>query len=215
MPHCILREHSVNLIAGYDFGWFRAEIELGRKKSGIKRVDADDLSEGFITDINAALNRPSSPPDPGSPGLPPLSLADFDFDGRVTLSTIMVNGHVEHRLGPVILSIGAGAGQTFGKGVGDTSKVFGAWQYIIGARVPINRAFEIGVKYRYFNSGIVKFDDKRGFDFMGNPDRLTLPVIDGTPVTVDRTTSARVVSDIEGEVRSRAVLLSLTYNFGR
>jgi opacity protein-like surface antigen len=208
------REHSAALIAGYDFGWFRAEVEVGRKRSRIKGVDQDDLSEGFLTDINTALNRPSASPDPGAPGLAPLTLADFHVDGRIRVLSVMLNGYVEKRLGPIDLSIGAGAGQSFGKAVGDTAEIFGSWQYMLGARVPVTHGIELGVKYRYFNSGNLKFDDKPGFDFTGNPDRLTIPVSGGSDATVDRTTSVRVVPDIEGEYRSRALLLSLTYNFG-
>ena len=57
---------DVDAIAGYDFGVFRVEAELGYKKAD-REFDVD---EDFVAGLNTALNRPSGVGDPGAPGLP-------------------------------------------------------------------------------------------------------------------------------------------------
>jgi opacity protein-like surface antigen len=208
------REGSLSLAAGYDFGWFRPEIELSHKRAGVKEIQADDGTVDFLAGVNQALNRPSGAQDPGAPGRAPLTLEDFQSRGSVRLLNVMANIMFDIPVGKVTLSAGGGLGKTFGRAFGDKDRSKLAGQYMVGAHVPLTAALDLGVKYRYFNSGIVKFDD-RAFEFAGNPDRLTLPDGSGGTATVDRTTSARIVSDIEGEYRSRALLVGLTYNFGR
>jgi opacity protein-like surface antigen len=208
------RERDLNLAGGYDFGWFQTELELGHKRTAVKRILTDDLAADFLNSVNTALNRPSAAPDPGAPGLAPLTVADFQTGGSVRILNLMANVLFDIPVGPVTLSAGGGLGRSFGRALGDRDQAMWAGQYMVGARVPVSKAVDLGLNYRYFNSGILKFDN-RGFDFAGNPDRLTLPAAGGGTTTVDRTTSARIVSDIEGEYRSRALLVSLTYNFGR
>lgn len=208
------RERNLGLAAGYDFGWFRPEIELSHKRAGVREIQADDGTIDFLAGVNQALNRPSASPDPGAPGRTPLTLDDFQSRGSVRLLNVMANLMFDIPVGRVTLSAGGGLGKTFGRAFGDKDQSKLAGQYMIGARLPLTAALELGVKYRYFNSGILKFDD-RAFEFTGNPDRLSLPDGSGGTAVVDRTTSARIVSDIEGEYRSRALLVGLTYSFGR
>src|SRR4051812_23837493 len=59
---------DVDLIAGYDFGWFRIEGEVGYKHSHLD----SKTDPAFLASVNGNLNRPSAPPDPGSPGLAPI-----------------------------------------------------------------------------------------------------------------------------------------------
>jgi hypothetical protein len=71
---------DIDLIAGYDFGAFRLEGELGFKRAKLDELNIDD---GFIAALNTDLNRPSAIPDPGAPGLPALISDDFDLDDKV------------------------------------------------------------------------------------------------------------------------------------
>src|SRR3990170_7876490 len=57
---------DLDLIAGYDFGMFRLEGELGWKKA---KADEFEIDDDFIAGLNTALNRPSAAQDPGAPGL--------------------------------------------------------------------------------------------------------------------------------------------------
>ena len=67
---------DADLIAGYDFGMFRLEGELG-----YKNIKADDVevSDDFIDFL----------------GLDPEDLDDADVEGRAKITSIMVNGLVD------------------------------------------------------------------------------------------------------------------------
>jgi opacity protein-like surface antigen len=81
--------YDVDLIAGYDFGMFRLEGELGFKRSSLDELNIDD---SFIAALNAGLNRPSAPPDPAAPGVPAFLPEDFELDDKVQVASLMLNG---------------------------------------------------------------------------------------------------------------------------
>ena len=87
-----------------------------------------------------------------------------------------------------------------------------AWQYILGARYKLSDHVELGIKHRYFNSGIVKVRHE-GVGFDGNPDRLMVTPPDGPATDIDRTTGVLLTPEIEGEFRTRSYMASLIYNF--
>ena len=78
------RGTDLGLLAGYDFGWFRLEGELAHKRVGIKSLDNDDITDQFLGEVNDALNRPSTAPDPGAPGLPALTIDDWSAERTET-----------------------------------------------------------------------------------------------------------------------------------
>lgn len=201
------QRYEAAVSAGYDFGWLRLEGELSHRAVKTSRIAADDGAEDFLAQLNANLNRPSTAPDPGAPGLPALALADFQRPGHIRARAAMVNaifdGKVADRL---TLFAGAGIGRSWVRGFGDTDSAR-AWQYQLGARTPISDRLELGVKFRYFNSGIVKLVDAPR-NFGGNPDGVD---VSGTPVT--RTTNAAVTQDFEGNFRTRSLLATLGYRF--
>jgi len=133
-----------DLIAGYDFGVVRAELELGYKWAEwneIAVIDGDELLEG-------------------------------DADGHSRSYSMM--GNVMADLGndsTVNFYIGAGAGfaQLRTKTEPEDPTDFElkntnfAWQIIAGVRGPVFRYFDVGVKYRYFNGGRIE-DNLDGFD---------------------------------------------------
>ena len=86
------RGYDFDAIAGYDFGLFRLEGELGYKKA---KLDDFEIDQDAIDALNIALNRPSTAPDPAAPGLAALTAGDFDLDGSVRVWSGMVNGLVD------------------------------------------------------------------------------------------------------------------------
>ena len=195
-----------DLIAGYDFGMFRVEGELGYKHSKVN----SDASSAFLGDLNAGLNRPSAPPDPGAPGLPALVTNDFRLDDSMHVWSAMLNGMVDfggqEGLGGYL---GAGIGYA-GVHFADSSQGKFAWQVIGGVYYPISESIDIGLKGRYFQTGSIDSDDEV-FTFAGNPN-----VVDIGPAafTAIQTTDAIVGTHANARFKSISLLLSLVYNFG-
>ena len=195
---------ELGVAAGYDFGWFRLEGELGHKRVGIDRVGDDDITGQFLGEFNSALNRPSADPDPGAPALPALTLADFQQGGTLNVSSAMVNGMLDLGvIDRVNIYAGLGFGRSFVRGYGDRDGAI-ASQRFAGARYAVSDRFEVAFKYRKFSSGIIKLN-RDPIAYSGNPDQVT----PGGPVT---TTNAALTPDIEGEFRTKNFLFSLVYN---
>ena len=137
-----------DLVAGYDFGMFRLEGELGYKRARHKEYSVD-----------------TSAPGPFPIGIAPGSAVDAE--GRTSILSGMVNALVD---------IGDDEGTSFyaGGGVGlarvsqtvdqlSTSKYHLkdndlAWQLIAGVRTAISPNMDAGLKYRYFSAGPIKSD---------------------------------------------------------
>lgn len=199
--------HELSVAAGYDFGWFRLEGELNRGQVRTSRIAADDATEDFLGQLNAGLNRPSAAPNPGAPGLGAVTLADFQRGGHIRQTSAMANAIVDAKVARrLTLFAGLGVGRSWVSGFGDKDSAR-AWQYTAGLRFPVGDRLELGIKHRYFDSGIVTLVEAPR-DFAGNPDRT---VVNGT--TVDRTTNASVSQDLEGSFRTRSVQLTLGYRF--
>lgn len=200
-------ELEVAAAAGYDLGWLRLEGELAHRQVRTSRIAADDFTDDFLGQLNSGLNRPSAAPDPGAPGLAALTLADFQRPGRIQSLSAMANAIADlkvHRR--LTLFVGGGYGISEVRGFGDKDRAR-SWQYMLGLRVPLDERLEIGVKHRYFDSGMVTLDDApRGF--IGNIDRLN---VGGT--FVNQQSNAAVVQRFEGHWRTRSVQLTLGYRF--
>ena len=122
-----------DMIAGYDFGMFRAEAELGYKRSHHKAYELDG--------------------------------EDIDGDGRTSTYSLMLNGMVDvgnERAAAFYAGGGVGYAQTTHvledgeeeDGVKLKDRGF-AWQLIAGVRKALDRHFDVGLKYRYFDGGNV------------------------------------------------------------
>ena len=200
--------YDLDLIAGYDFGMFRLEAELGHKRSNLNEFEIDG---GFISALNAGLNRPSAAPDPGAPGLPALGSANFDLDESVRVNSIMVNALLDFGdEDGLAFYAGLGIGGASVKAVDDSDSAW-AGQAIAGVRYAVSPNIDIGLKYRYFRTGSVDISDA-ALALAGNPDRFT--VAGTVPVIVDRTTNATLFTDYEQKFRSHSLLASLIFNFG-
>lgn len=180
---------DLGLIAGYDFGWFRLEAEASHKQARLKPLDADENFSNLVETLNGALGR-----DPAGPGLPPLVEGDFDLDGKIRADSLMINGLVDIALAKQLTAYtGAGYGRAHVRALGDSDSAW-SWQYIVGLRYALSDRIELGIKHRYFNSGIVKLQ------------AATRPLAGNGAEDVATT------SEIEGELRTRSWLLGLHLN---
>ena len=140
---------DVDLIAGYDFGMFRLEGELGWKRS---KADVVDFDNDFVDELD---------PD-----------AEIDISERITVLSGMVNGLVD--LGPAY--VGAGFGRASVKAFDESDSAW-AWQLIAGFRAPVSDSVDLGVKYRYFRTGGLDlredFVEVDGVGFVGTSDRFS------------------------------------------
>jgi opacity protein-like surface antigen len=164
---------DVDAIAGYDLGMFRVEGELGYKRA---KQDSLHLNPDFVTAYEDATGVT-------------LTDTDFDLNNHLTVLSGMVNGLVDVDAGGVRLYGGAGAGMAKVKLLGDHDSGF-AWQLIAGASVPVTSNLDLGVKYRYFRTGNLKFNED-----------ATL-------------TDAGVAFASSDHFSSHSLLASLIYNFG-
>ena len=200
------RGYDLGLFGGYDFGFFRLELELAQKKAGLRNLKSDDITDEFLTSLNSTLNRPSAAPDPGAPGQPALAIDDFDLSGSMRLRSAMINGFGDVGITKRLFAYGGGGyGRTWAKAVGDSDSAWG-WQWMAGLRYALNPKVEVGLRYRYFNSGTMTLQH-RSQGIAGNANRLTVSATD-----VDQTVNANVVQEIEGEIRSRSLLATLMFN---
>ena len=135
---------DADVIAGYDFGAFRAEGELGYKRASIDTLVANTstLAGGGV----------------------------FNSDGNVRVWSAMANllldfgddngwsGYVGGGAGLASVRYSLDApGGTIGNG-SDTDKSI-AWQLIAGVRYAISSNVDLGVKYRFFNAPRLNFSD--------------------------------------------------------
>lgn len=120
-----------DLIAGYDFGLIRAEVEAGHKYAtddrldiaGDGSVDGHGHTSGFTDMGNILLD------------LGKNDVVNFYVGGGAGLAWL--NEH--SKIGSFTSRI-------------QTNGHF-AWQGIAGVRAPVFRYFDVGLKYRYFNAG--------------------------------------------------------------
>ena len=161
---------DIDAIAGYDFGMFRLEGELGYKRLNLDKVDISDelAGEGFDED----------------------DLDDFgieDADGSVL--SLMANGLFDFGDDSGWNGyVGGGIGRARVKFEGERDSAF-AWQFIAGARTAISDTIDVGLKYRYFRTGKLEFNDE--FD-----------IGDGV-----------ASFGLDGKLRTHSLLASLIFNF--
>ncbi|GAA4012520.1 hypothetical protein GCM10022280_08020 [Sphingomonas swuensis] len=208
------RGYDVDAVAGYDFGGFRLEGELGYKRSRIKSFEADSA---FTTGVATGLNPTGTT---GTTFVFPVDNSDaFDLSNRVSVLSGMVNA---------LLDLGGNGGPGFyaGGGIGRARvKMFGdrdnAWAYqgIAGVRFPVSDNVDIGLKYRYFRTGRLDFDP--GSVAFSSTRTAVVPnvAVPGGPAAVGSTNvnftrTATASGDFDNRFSSHSLLLSLAFNFG-
>jgi len=177
--------YDVDLIGGYDFGTFRLEGELAYKRASVDELGfSDDLQneqlggffagDGHVRTISGMIN----------------GLVDFgDDDGwtgyigaGVGIASVRYNAEVDDVLfgtpgsplpNPPLTEFDL-----------DDSDSGLAWQLLAGIRVPVSQQIDVGLKYRFFNTKQLHFNDVADEPF-----------------------------DLSGRWRSHSLLLSLIFNF--
>ena len=128
--------YDVDLIAGYDFGMIRLEGELAYKRVSHGDADLTTFTEGTFTD-------------------------SFNDDGHTSAWSAMGNVLLDFG-GPDEVNLFVGGGLGYAKVRVDSDLIKSgrlyrdggfAWQLLAGARYPVNRNFDVGVKYRYADLG--------------------------------------------------------------
>ncbi|MGZ2413020.1 opacity protein-like surface antigen [Sphingomonas sp. F9_3S_D5_B_2] len=172
--------YDVDAIAGYDLGMFRIEGELGYKRAKLDRVSNVDPAV-----LDAIENTTGTP----------VTAADLDFGGgHASVLSGMLNGLVDFSVGNSLgVYAGGGVGRARVKysldGGSDSDNAW-AWQLIAGVHAPVSDNIDVGLKYRYFQTGRLNFSDSA----------------DVGATTYD--------AALRGKFRSHSVLASLAYNFG-
>jgi opacity protein-like surface antigen len=170
--------YDAALVAGYDFGMFRLEAEGGYKHAGLDRFQLSGALIGLLDDAGL---------DVGDGNLP-------IEDSNVRVLSGMINGLVDFNFGAPGFGgfVGAGVGVAdvrysfAGEGSGDTKF---AWQLLAGIRAPVSSNIDLGLKYRYFQTGTLKFSESGD--------------VDGDIIS----------GQLSGKLRTHSVLASLVYNF--
>uniref|UniRef100_UPI0025F4E6E5 outer membrane protein n=1 Tax=Sphingopyxis sp. UBA6723 TaxID=1947538 RepID=UPI0025F4E6E5 len=140
---------------GYDFGGFRAEVEVGFREADIK---------------SGRFGVPGIPQT--ASGVGPLATGSFDLNGDSNALSFMVNGMLDFGDDDGLQGfIGGGAGvarvsvePVYGGAFLDDSDTGFAWQAIAGIRAPLSDTIDVGVKYRFFNVDNVDLVDQVGRD---------------------------------------------------
>jgi opacity protein-like surface antigen len=166
--------YDVDAIIGYKLGPVRLEGEAGYKRAKVKNLG---VSTPLITAVGTAAGTT-------------VTADDFDVGKHIGIKSLMANALLDSNFGNSRFGgyIGGGAGRAWASLSGDKDNAW-AYQGIAGLRYAATDNVDVGVKYRYFHTGKLGFDD--GF------------TVNGTNFT----TSAK------GNYDSHSVLASLVYNF--
>ena len=165
--------YDVDAIAGYKLGPIKLEGEAGYKYAKLKSLG---VSAPLIADVSTAADTT-------------VTAADFAAGNHIGIKTLMGNALLDGNLGGGFGGyVGGGAGRAWASYSGDSDSAW-AFQGIAGLRYALTPNVDAGVKYRYFHTAKLGFDDAFSVD------------------SVPFTTSAR------GNYDSHSVLASLVYNF--
>lgn len=165
--------YDVDAILGYKLGFIRLEGEAGYKHAKVKSLG---VSAPLIADVGTAS---------GTTG----TAADFSVGSHIGIKSLMANALLDGDFGGGFGGYaGGGAGRAWASFSGDKDSAW-AYQGIAGVRYAVSPNVDVGVKYRYFRTGKLGFND--GF------------AVNGVPFT----TTAK------GNYDSHSLLASLVYNF--
>jgi len=126
-----------DMIAGYDFGMFRAEAELGYKRS--EHDEYEDSESSFDADGRSSVY-----------SLMGNVMIDVGQDEGVSFFAGVGAGYAQ--VTHVLEENGEGALKLQDRGF--------AWQAIAGVRAVVSQYFDVGLKYRYFDAGNVSDRDE-------------------------------------------------------
>jgi len=165
---------DVDAIAGYKLGPIRLEAEGGYKRAKVKSLG---VSTPLVTDVGTAAGTTAT-------------ADDFSAGNRIGVKTLMANALLDSNFGNSRFGgyVGGGAGRAWASMSGDKDSAW-AYQGIAGLRYAVSPNVDAGVKYRYFRTGTLGFDDAFA--------------VNNVPFT----------TETSGHYSSHSVLASLAYNF--
>lgn len=138
---------DVDEIAGYDFGFFRLEGQLGYQRTTVRNFTASSL---LVANTNTA-------PISG------VTSNSFASGSRTTVLSGMVDALLDYNVTPRLrLYAGGGGGRARVKTLGDRDYVW-AYQSIAGIAASIGPNLELGVKYRYFLTDHLNLNGRTSF----------------------------------------------------
>ena len=165
--------YDVDAILGYKLGPIRLEGEAGYKRAKVKGLG---VSTPLITDVGTAAGTTAT-------------AADFSVGDHIGIKTLMANALLDGNFGGGLGGyVGGGAGRAWANFAGDSDDAW-AFQGIAGLRYALTPNVDAGLKYRYFHTA------KLGFD-----DAFTVNSVPFTTTT-------------KGNYDSHSLLASLVYNF--
>jgi opacity protein-like surface antigen len=152
--------YDVDAIAGYDFGMFRLEAELGYKRAKADELQVDQGLIDLIEDETGEI----------------ITDDDVDIGGSVKVLSLMGNGLLDFGGDGLGFYAGGGFGRAKVKAFGESDSAW-AMQLIAGVRTAISDNIDAGLKYRYFRTGKLDFESDLPFDggnvFAGSNDRFS------------------------------------------
>jgi opacity protein-like surface antigen len=165
--------YDVDLLAGYKFGLFRLEGEAGYQRAKVKSLT---VSSPILTDVGTATGTT-------------VTASNFPVGSHIGVTKLMANALIDSDFGGGFGGYaGGGVGRAWTKFSGDKDNAW-AYQGIAGLRYALTPNIDAGVKYEYFRTGKLNFDDAFA--------------VNGT----------NYASSAKGHYASNNVLASLVYNF--
>jgi len=171
--------YDVDIIGGYDFGMFRLELEGGYKRAKAKSITVNPT---FLTAFNTGAGTA-------------FTSDDFGISGHASVLSLMGNALLDFGDTGFGAYVGGGFGRARVKEFGDSDSAW-AYQGIAGVRAALSDNIDVGLKYRYFRTGRLNFDDTFTFTGVGNGSGGT------------------ATFDARNRFSSHSLLLSLSYAFG-
>ncbi|HEX8938196.1 MAG TPA: P44/Msp2 family outer membrane protein [Sphingomicrobium sp.] len=165
--------YDADLLAGYKLGLFRLEAEGGYQRAKVKSLD---VSSALITDVGTAAGTTAT-------------AANFPVGSHIGVTKLMANALVDSDFGGGLGGYaGGGVGRAWARYSGAKDNAW-AYQGVAGLRYALSPNVDAGVKYEYFRTGKLNFDNAFA--------------VNGTNFTT--------VS--KGHFASNNILASLVYNF--
>jgi opacity protein-like surface antigen len=165
--------YDVDAIAGYKIGPVRIEGEGAYKHAKVKSLG---VSTPLISAVGTAADTTAT-------------AADFSVGNHIGVASLMANALLDGDFGGGFGGyIGGGAGRAWAKEAGDKDNAW-AYQGIAGLRYAVSPNVDAGLKYRYFRTGNLNFNDAF--------------TVNNVPFT----------TETSGHYASHSLLASLVYNF--
>ncbi|WP_439491511.1 outer membrane protein, partial [Blastomonas fulva] len=151
--------YDVGGIVGYDFGPFRLEAEVSYREADVTDVQSTvAIARG--APLPALVGRSNAVGSANVLAFMLNGLVDFGPDDGL-------QGFVGGGVGVARTDITAAATNPGRAAFLNDSDTGFAWQILAGVRAPLSDSWDVGLKYRFFNSDSVSLIDAGGRDFDG------------------------------------------------